>query len=233
MSVRFDNNADFLSLSTANIVAADATAFSVTLWANIRVDTNAYATAWYSNITNSTNNCEVFVATDTDGTTGAVFESTSTLTGASHSVGTWYFMAYVRTNTARSYYYGTEAGGTLTEVTNADSRTVNTDMDVLRIGNDIYSEPWNGDIYNVKLWGAALSDAEIDAEWRSLAPVRTSNLRGDWRLAAAASATTDSSGNSLTLTANGTLTDGTNNPTHPAAGGATLVHRGLMLGIGI
>lgn len=145
----------------------------------------------------------------------------SALTGTTVTTGTWFFFAYARANTTRSLYYGTEAGGTLTKVTNTDTRTVTNGVDTFYIGNDPFTEPFNGDIVWVRLWGAQLNDSEIDAEWRSTTPVRATNLRGDWRLVDAATAATDSSGNSLTLTVGGTLADGGANPVPPAAGGAT------------
>lgn len=84
----------------------------------------------------------------------------------------------------------------------------------------MYSEPFDGEMAYVRLWDTvALTDAEIDSEWRSTTPVK-SGVRGDWRLAAAASAGTDSSGNSLTLTVNGTLADATD-PVPPVLAAST------------
>lgn len=54
-----------------------------------------------------------------------------------------------------------------------------------------------------RIWEDALSDAEILAESQSLVPVRTANLWADYRFESGA-LDVDSSGNSRSLTANGT-----------------------------
>ncbi len=188
-------------------------------WCKRKGDTGAYATVLYAN-GNSGN--ETWIETEPGGDRIDAYEipTESALTGTTLTIDTWFFVAYKRTNTARSLHYGTESGGALTKVSNTDSRTFTNGLDEFWIGNDLYTEPFDGEIAYVRLWSSELSDAELDAEWRSTTPVQTSGLRGDWRLAAASSATTDSSGNSLTLTAGGTLTDGGANPTPPAAAGA-------------
>lgn len=224
MAVRFDASGDYLRRIAAGIVAADAANLSMCCWCKRKVDTGAYSTVLYGNLTSDSGGAEFWLETETGGDRLDAYELAapeSQMVGVTLTIDTWFFVAYVRTNAARSMYYGTEAGGTLTEVTNSDSRTFTTDLDEFYIGNDRYTEPFNGEIAYVRLWATNLSDAEMDAEWRSATPVKTANLRGDWRLADAATATTDSSGNSLTLTAGGTLTDGGTNPTPPAAASPT------------
>lgn len=220
MAVRFDASTDYLRREAANIIASNADTFTMCAWCKRKVDTGAYSTVLYADLQSDVGGAEVWLETESGGDRLDAYELAapeSAMTGVTLTIDTWFFVAYKRTNTARSLHYGTEAGGTLTKVSNTDSRTFTTDLDKFWIGNDPYTEPFNGEIAYVRLWASELSDAEIDAEWRSATPVTTANLRGDWRLAAAASATTDSSGNSLTLTAGGALTDGGANPTPPAS----------------
>lgn len=229
MAVRFDASGDRLSRTTANILnALPSSAFSVCAWVKRKVDTGAFATAIYLTLSQSGGNGEVYVETETGGDVlhayelGAGVAESDVGAGPTLTIDTWFFAGYRRTNTARSLLYGTQAGGTLTKLTNTDTRNytdATNGMNGFQIGNDPFNENFNGEIAYVRLWNVALSDAEFDAEWRATTPVRTSGLRGDWRLAAAASAATDSSGNSLTLTVGGTLADGGTNPTPPAAAG--------------
>lgn len=219
MAVRFDAGADKLSIAQANIVTNGAT-FTMCAWLKRKTSTATFKTGLYAIVNSDSGEC--WLEIDSGGSILNGFEDPapeSTMVGPTMTIDTWYFAAYVRTsNTSRAILYGTEAGGTLTKVTNTDSRTFSTDLDEFWIGNDIYTENFDGEIVWVRLWSTNLSDAELDAEWRSTTPVKTgATLRGDWRLTTAATATTDSSGNSLTLTAGGALTDGGANPTPPAS----------------
>jgi hypothetical protein len=225
MAVRFDAAADSLSRTAAGIVAADANAFTLCGWFKRKVDTGAFATLIYMNIASDPQgSVETWLETDSAGDNilgsengSGVAESLMT-TGQVLTIDTWFFVAYQRTDTARATYWGTESGGTLVKTSNADTRVVTTDADALWIGNDVFTENFNGEAAYCRLWSTNLSDSELDSEWRSTTPVKSANLRGDWRLAAAASAGTDSSGNGLTLTVGGTLTDGGADPTPPTAG---------------
>ena len=218
MAIRFDANADFLNRSAVNITTTSQT-LSVCLWVKRKVDTGAFATALYATTGGSTNgHLELFIECEAGGDRMDVYElpgTESQLQGPTLTIDTWFFIGYRRINTARKMYWGTEAGGTLSSATNTDTRNVNQDFTQLRIGNDVFSEPFNGEIAFVRMWQAELTDGEFDAEWRSTVPVK-SGVRGDWRLASVATAGTDSSGNSLTLTANGTLALATD-PTPPSA----------------
>src|SRR5690606_31891259 len=60
----------------------------------------------------------------------------------------------------------------------------------------------NGRTAHVRVWAAALSQAELEAEMASATVVRTANLWGDWPLDGDAN---DISGNGRNLTASGTV----------------------------
>lgn len=216
MGVRYDASADSLHYATvANLPSAATHSFCC--WLRLQADRNDFSCLFYLNGNNADG--EIFLSTATDGVTMELTDSATALNLGALSVGTWYFLAYQRTNTARAAFLGTEAGGSLTKVSNAETKNRNTAYGAsgrIQLGNDIYTEWVNGDLAYARVWsGVALSDAEMDAEWKSATPVRTSNLWADYPLAAAASATTDASGNGRTLTLGGTLADA-GNPTIPS-----------------
>ena len=223
MAVRFDASGDYLRYTTvANLPSAATHSFCC--WVKLSSDRNDYANIWYLDGNNADG--EIFVSTDSDGTTLLISDSATPLNLGTLTIGTWYFIGYARTNTARAAYIGTQSGGTLTKVSNTETKNRNTaygSSGRVYLTNDIYSEWLDGEMAYARVWTTvALSDAEMDAEWRSTTAVRTSNLWAAYALAAAASAATDSGPNGYTLTVGGTLADGGANPTPPApAGGAT------------
>jgi hypothetical protein len=217
MAVRFSANTQYLK-RTATLPSNGAN-HSVCMWVKRKVDTGTFATCWYAHVTTGAQ-LESWLETETGGDQLFMFElpgTESDLAGPTLTIDTWFFIGYQRTNTSRSLYYGTEAGGTLTKVTNTDSRTVTNAFSDIWIAQDIYTEGFNGEIAYVRFWSTNLSDAEMDAEWRSVGAVKTASLYGDWRLATAATAATDSSGNANSMTVNGTPTNGGTNPTPPGS----------------
>lgn len=217
MSVRFDASADYLRRTSG--LPASGAIHSGCCWVKRKVDTGAFASVFYYH--GITGSYEFWIETETGGDRLDLYEypgAESQAIGPTLTIDTWFFIGWKRTNTSRSIYYGTEAGGTLTKATNTDTRNVTAAISEFYIGNDVFTEPFNGEIAYFRLWDAtALSDADFDAEWRSATPVLTSGLWGDWRLASAATATTDSSGNGRSLTVGGTLSDGGANPVPPSA----------------
>ena len=216
MAVRVDNNADLLKFTTQS--AASSANLSVCCWVKRKVDTGTFATTIY--LRNTTDSHELWLETETGGDVAHMFDLQTTeadLTGPTLTIDTWFFLAFSRTNTSRTLYWGTESGGTLSTATDGSTHTGSHAVVDFWIGQDIYTEGFNGEISLVRYWDTNLSSGEMDSEWRSLTPVKTANLRADYRLAAAASATTDSGPNTLTLTSGGTLTDGGADPVPPAA----------------
>jgi hypothetical protein len=237
MSVRFDASTDMLSRSGTGTNGVDSSGspanstWSVCFWCKRQVDTGAFATAMsygYAGVRTyleTDSGGDIMTSDDFDGSADTV------LNGPTITVGTWFFFAYSRTNTSRTLWYGTEAGGTLSKVgPNTDTRTwpsTPSGINFFSIGNDDAQELFNGDIAFARFWqGSVFSDAEADAEWRSTTPVKSS-VRGDWRLATAAAAGTDSSGNGLTLTVGGTLANGSADPTPPSGGTPVTLTPGL------
>lgn len=124
-----------------------------------------------------------------------VFSNTGGL-GSSFSPtpATWYCVAISVTTTSCTLYWGSSPGS----LSSATGTVSNSGRLFTFIGNDSYTEWWPGRTAAVKLWSAALSQAEIQAELASYAAVRSSNLLRVHKLQVPE--TTDYSGNGNTLT---------------------------------
>lgn len=240
-SVRMNDPAnaagDALSRTAGAVGATTGTAQTFCIWVKRKVDTGTFATVWYGN--NTTTSLETWLETETTVTTGdrlELFElpvapAESEVAGPTLTVDTWFFVCGVRTNTSRNIYYGTEAGGTLTAGTaNTDTRaTASGTVDKIWIGQDPFTEGCDCELWEARWWETNLTPAEMQTEFCN-ATAQKAAIRGYWHLTSAATATTDSSGNTLTLTARGALTDGAGNPTVPSC--STGGCKRTLLGVG-
>lgn len=190
-------------------------------WIKRIVDTGNFATVVYITTTSNAD-FEMFIGTESGGDQlqADIFPTQTTLaSGTTLTLNTWFFWAYAQDANNQNFYLGTEAGGTLSNWNATQARSPANEIQTMRFANDIFSEPFDGELAYFRMWdGTRLSAAQFDAEWRSTTPVLTTNLYGDWQIATAAAAGTDASGNGNNMTINGTLDDGVNNPTPPAAG---------------
>jgi Concanavalin A-like lectin/glucanases superfamily len=210
MSVRFDASADGYSATTG----LPGTAFTALCWGRLAVDRNAYST--FLSVDNNSASQVLAIQTTTSGNdpylwcephgVGWLEEAPDIVL----TVGSWYRMAMSRNGTAIAYYLATAAGavssvtGTLTGGLTASR---------LRVGQSPSSGEWlNGNIANLKVYNAALTQAEIVTEWGNWRAQRTANLlrHHKWQTAAE---TTDYSGNGWALTAAGTPVFEATNPT--------------------
>jgi hypothetical protein len=146
--------------------------------------------------------------------TGVWHVSTSSgyQTGTGPSNTTWFYW-YLKCDNSTSpdtYTLGWKtAGGSWTNVSVTYDLTFTPAW--LVFGNDSYDEWSNISFERVRVWDAALTTTELDAEMVSPAAVRTSNLRSSSNLTVHTDLT-DSSGNGYTLTAGGTLSTTTPGP---------------------
>ncbi|MGB3443905.1 MAG: LamG-like jellyroll fold domain-containing protein [Actinophytocola sp.] len=201
MAVRFDAATDRISYTGG---APNPTAgLTVTAWAYVSVDQNDYATICrlYNGGTAAT------FATSGDGLGGPnYFTVGGTLTSATgFVVGQWRKVAISCTGTSGAVYVAAPAG--VTEVDTGTVAGVAAPNAVTLAGRATAdsSEWWNGRLAHVRVWTVALSQAEIEAEWASATPVRTSGLWAAWPLAVHTDLT-DVSGNGRHLTAGSTAT---------------------------
>lgn len=209
MSVRFDASGDRYTATNG----APGSTFTALWWGRIAVDRNAYSTMLA--IDNGTTSQVLSVQTDTDGTSpylwlaphGTNFLDESPTVAM--TVGSWYRFAIVRNGTAVTYYAASATGtigsasGTLTGTLTATT---------LRLGESpAGGEWWNGNLANLKIYSAALTQTEIVTEWGNWQAQRTTSLlrHHKWQTAAE---TTDYGPNGYALTTVGTPTFEATNP---------------------
>lgn len=228
-AVRFNSAADLLAMPAAATPAASGD-WTVSGWFFLSNDRNAitafwsldalFSSAWHS------------LRCTADGTT-LFFNDTGTdlISIQNLTVNTWYF-ATVRKSAANAIkvYLGTEAGGALSTFTGTSS-SIASYADNGYVGGNAYGDFLDGRIARMRVWNALLSDAEVDAEFTSATPVRTSNLLAAWNLDNASTPGLDSSGNARNLTNTGgsytvetgpTIPGGAPSPQTITATGATI-----------
>ncbi|MFD8075810.1 LamG-like jellyroll fold domain-containing protein [Streptomyces sp. NPDC059718] len=226
MSTRFDAASDRVSYS--GTMFAVGSGFTITAWAYVSVDTDNYATFGRLH-TSSGASTIVTWSTDSDGLTGpAYFTGGGSVTNSTGmAVGAWRKIALTCSGTTGRSYVNT-IGGT----TEVDSGTVGVGTaDGITLGgrSAVDSGEWfNGRLAYVRVWTAELNQTQIEAEWASTAPVRTSNLWADWPLTNAADLT-DHSGNGRHLTAGSTAVSTEADP--PLAGSVSGTAAGTFGGL--
>jgi hypothetical protein len=237
MAVRFDADGEDYTRTT-NLPSA--TTFTLCLWLIIDTDRNTFSCP--ISLDAGTGNY-VYFETDADGTTLKLWEGDDAVTPSGPNVvltvGTWYFIALVRNGTGANSGTVYSAAAGVAALTSGQ-RTLDTSFtpNTLRIGESPFGgEWWNGRVAAVKIWDAALSQAEIENERWQYSPHRIANLNAFYPFltgGANAAAQADFSGNGNNLS-NGTNSATADGPPIPwkqqarqifiapaAAGGATI-----------
>lgn len=154
--------------------------------------------------------------------------------GGTPSTGTWYHVALVRSGLAsqRLYVNGVQVAHNTADTGPAPRNT----MEGLYLGCHPFGyNAMKGKMAAVKVWGAALSLAEIEAEGTQVSPVRDADLLAFWPLLEGDLAT-DYSGAGRHLTVSGpTFTTGPDIPFEAGGGGAWRIVTpfGSLLGFGV
>src|SRR5690606_36931956 len=190
MAVRFDAENDTY---IRPVGWGEQPAFSVSCWVYLSTDRDDYSTVW--SLDNGTGN-NIIIQTDGDGTTlGIVSNGSWSSVGLNMSVGQWYWVGVVKNGTTATVYRST---GTGTVSSTNHSVTNSLTADTLRIGQSPWGGEWlNGRMAAVKIWTAALSANEIQAERDYTSPLLTANLRAWYPFEVAENV--DHSGNGETL----------------------------------
>ncbi|MEV0236885.1 LamG-like jellyroll fold domain-containing protein [Nonomuraea sp. NPDC050786] len=197
MAVRFD--ADSEDYTRAVNLGAQSQ-WSMSCWVKISGDRDTYSTAWCLDGGSTTD--YAFLQTINDGTTltfsqASSGSNTGFLATRALTVGVWYYIA-VSVNGASGTMVSKALGDALFTYSTWTAGKASTTHTNLRIGESVFEAEWlNGAVCAVKWWGAALSQAELQAEAGQFAPVRTTNLRAYYRFSGPS--TVDNSGNSNTL----------------------------------
>jgi hypothetical protein len=191
VAVRFDVDSDKYTTTTA----LPGSTFTITCWAYLAADRNAF-----SCILHATGTSSFWIETDSDGTTLDIFggSGSSIVVGPSLTVGTWYKLAAVVSGTSATFYWADISTGTLSSASSSSwpAPSSVTSMAIGGVTNNA-TESWNGRVAAVKLWTAALTTTQIDAELNQFTPVVTSGLQRYHPFHVAE--TTDYSGNGNTL----------------------------------
>jgi hypothetical protein len=215
VAVRFDAASDRVSYTASNPPAT----FTVVMWAYNAVDQNTNATFARLHASSGATTVATF-ATDSDGTSGpGYFTGGGSIVQATGCpVGAWRKLAFSRTGSSGAAYVAAVGGGTEVDTGTVSSGTPDGLTLAGRSAGD-NTEWFNGRLAYVRVWSVVLSQAEIEAEWASTTPVRTSGLWADWPLTVHTDLT-DHSGNGRNLVAGTTSTTTEDGP--PISAGATL-----------
>jgi hypothetical protein len=128
----------------------------------------------------------------------------------------WAFVALVGSGTTLDVYVRLEGEGSLTTVSFTQSTFTEA---ALYINSDSYAEDFASIRRYTRVWSAALSAVELQAESVSATPVRTSNLNSDFPMGSTTDDNEDASGNGFNLTVAGTPTNSGDEPTITVGGG--------------
>jgi len=201
MAVRLDAAADRLSYSAA----APPATITITAWVYLAVDRNDYsaiARLW-TGAFGTVGSWE----TDSDGTSGPWYFTGGGSIGNSTGfvVGEWRRVALTRTGSTGQLLVATSTGAT-----EVDSGTVGTAIPAgITLGGRDTSdntEWFNGRLAYVRVWSSVLTQAEIEAEWASVTPVKTSELWANWPLSDASDLTDTVAARTLAVASGGSLT---------------------------
>ena len=217
MSIRIDSDTDRAQVALwATAANTTGNPWTVMGWIKIINDRNTFSSLFSL----GSGGTDFVAQLGADGTTlnfydgGAYDAETFAL-----SVGTWYHIAMTRANSGGGM--AVYVDGTL-RISNSNFNALTGSPPTLSLGYDLFGGDWlDGELCDFRVWQSELTVGEIATEKASATPVKASPW-AYWRLAAAASAATDGSGNGHSLTVSG-LADGVTEPTVFAGGGATAV----------
>lgn len=187
---------------TASAPPDPATAFTFATWIRLQVDTNTFATVCRLHSGGGGSTCLV-LGMNASGVTPALFSPANPtgITGADLALNTWYYLAGVIAGTAAALYRSPLGGpsaytaGTITPGATPSGFTV--------LGRSVgdTSETVNGDMAYDRMWAAALTQAQLDAERDASVPVLSAGLFGSWPLPSAADLTDHANARNLVANA--------------------------------
>lgn len=194
MSTRFSATGQNYT-STAGMVSG--TAFTMMCWAYLVTDRNDFSCMLaYENQASGASRWYELV-TDSDGTSITFSTSGGTVAMGTVTVGTWHRFAVQVSASTATVYYGADTGSLSTATGTCDS-IATVVPSTFFVGTDSFGEWYNGRIACARVWNAALTQTELDAEFASFDAVRTTNLIRNHKLQSPSTA--DDSGNGNTLT---------------------------------
>lgn len=195
MAVRLSSTSNYLR-RTANLPAASA--FTVCGWTQFN-DKNDFS-AWVG-LRGAGGGDELIFVTESNGTEPIIWNGSSQVnSGVNLTPGVPMFFAFTG-NAGTAIGYWRQNSNTLSSLTHTAGTFAITE---LNIGNDLYSEWYDGRFWDVKCWDRALSAAELQVQSFYQAPKFPSSLNF-WWLLPTVSDVVDRSGNGRDPTVGGTL----------------------------
>lgn len=221
MAVRFDAAADRL-LRTTDLLDYNA-AYTRIAWVYVVTDLAAISTFWSANDNSVSNfdNVRISAARVLESRV-VVGGSATSAAGSTLATGTWYHIASVRESVAILKIY---LDGALDSTNTRDitGRTAATRLECGAYTGANTNRP-DARIDRIKVWTAALTIDEIQAEMHSIRPQRTADLYGFWpTFTGATERARDYSGSGRNWTESGTLTDEDPAPASWGAQGTRLI----------
>lgn len=208
-AIRFDAAADRILLPSG--IFDTTQPYALVFSAYFTSDTGDYSDIWSANTNATDGTQDEEVAADFTGannrwscwaeTTGGATE----VTAGTVATGRWYDIAIVR-ETMSSLRLYVDGVLMLTQTKNVSGRTTPTRLELGGWTSSNLSR-LDGRISNLRVWQAALTAAEVQAERGASAPVRRRDLRGWYPLRPGSQRLLDASGYGRHLTSAGTLTD--------------------------
>lgn len=204
MAVRFDAATDRISVTAA--LPDPATAITVLGWAYLSADTGTFATLCRVHAAAGASTSITFATNGAAPAGPAYFTGGGSITSSTGMpVGAWRKVAVTCTGGSGVVYVAVPGGATDVDTGSVGGAASPTGLTLAGRSAGDGSEPFNGRLAYWRVWSAALSQAEVEAEWSSTVPVRTSGLWADWPLLVHTDLT-DHSGNGRHLSAGTTAT---------------------------
>lgn len=203
MAIRYDGTANEYHSRTTNLPGAAT--FTVTCWFR-RIGSSTFRVIW--DMENAGALKYVAPLFGGDGTTlyiGRAAGNGGDVSIFNTSADTWYFFAVkVTAGVSGKVYYAAEGAGSLTTAALDSSDTWTPAAMYLGAFPSFSTTEYDGRLAYLRIWDAALSDADVEAEWLATSAQRTADLNDDYPFDAHTDLTGDFNGR--TFSATGTFT---------------------------
>lgn len=169
MAVAFTSSGQHYERNLGGITLSQ---FTITCWVQLTQDRNDYSTFW--SVDDDFSLEYLVCQTSDDGTTLSVFPASESVT--SLTVGAWYFVGV--SFDSGDVTVRVRRDGTTQWISGSYSMSGSSiDARYLRIGESVFGDEWlRGCVAAFKMWDAALSASEMQAEYQHQSPQRTADL---------------------------------------------------------
>jgi hypothetical protein len=209
LAVRFNSATDGYTATTGFPTGSAAT---VTCWVRLATDRNTFNTVWAFD--DFSGNLQAGLYTEIDGEILQAVDSSYSLMGDLQvPIGTWCKTGVVMDGTAWTFYLGFESCGDY--LVYEDTQVTYSNLALFRVGRGpatATDEYLDGDVAGLKVWRAALTREEVEAEFDYADPVSHLGEIVRCHPFETAPGLTDTSGLGRHLTAGSTSTDTSDSP---------------------